>query len=102
MFYVADGEEIIGSLARRQFDLNFADTWPGKFSHCAETLAMRRPGGLYEIDDLLPQHNWLEYHAPKVPALIEMLEKRSDLIVTRIDWFSGLCFAVKKATAAGN
>jgi hypothetical protein len=63
---------------------------------------MLRPGGLHVIDDLLPQDNWLEYHAPKVPALIALLEKRSDLIVTRIDWSSGLCFAVKKATAAGS
>ena len=102
LFYVADGEEIVGRLAGRQFDLIFADTWPGKFSHCAETLALLRPGGLYVIDDLLPQDNWPEDHAPKVPVLIEMLEKRPDLIVTRLDWSSGLCLAVKKATSGGS
>jgi len=37
------------------FDLVFADTWPGKFSHLEEALALVAPGGFYVIDDLLPQ-----------------------------------------------
>jgi hypothetical protein len=33
--------------------------------------------GIYFIDDLLPQPNWPEGHAPRVPALIEDLECRT-------------------------
>ena len=80
----------------------FADTWPEKFSQCTETLALLRPGGLYVIDELLPQETWPEDHAPQVPALIEMLEKRTDLVVTRMDWYNGPCLVAKKETAAGS
>ena len=31
-------------------------------------------------DDLLPQPNWPEGHAPKIPALIENLETRSGFV----------------------
>ncbi|MBZ5557268.1 MAG: hypothetical protein LAO77_08355 [Acidobacteriia bacterium] len=34
--------------------------------------------GALLVDDLLPQSNWPEGHAPKVPALISNLERRSD------------------------
>jgi predicted O-methyltransferase YrrM len=40
------------------FDLIFADAWPGKYSHLDETLSLLKPGGLYVIDDMLPQPNW--------------------------------------------
>ena len=36
----------------QQFDLIFADTWAGKFTHLNQTLQMVKPGRFFIIDDL--------------------------------------------------
>jgi predicted O-methyltransferase YrrM len=77
-----------------QFDLIFADAWPGKFSHLDEALSLLASGAFYVIDDLLPQPNWPEGHAPKVPKLIKTLEERKELHITKLDWSTGILIAV--------
>jgi predicted O-methyltransferase YrrM len=94
-FHIADGGEFITRAPRAAFDLVFADAWPGKFSHLDGALALLRVGGLYVIDDLLPQPNWPEGHAAKVPALIEDLERRPDFRSVKLAWASGLMLAVR-------
>lgn len=94
-FHVADGSEFLASLAGKQFDLIFADTWPGKFYDLDLTLSLLKPSGFYVIDDLLPQSNWPEGHAEKVAELIRVLTARSDLVVCQMAWSSGLLLAVK-------
>lgn len=94
-FHVVDGAEFIQKAPRGRYDLVYADAWPGKFSHLDEALALLRPGGMYVIDDLLPQPNWPEGHAPKVPALIADLERRAEFISARLAWASGLMVVVR-------
>ena len=94
-FHLMDGAEFIRQAPRHHFDLLYADAWPGKFSHLEDTLALLRPGGIYLIDDLLPQSNWPEGHAAKVPVLISSLEQRSDVITMRLAWASGLMLVVR-------
>jgi predicted O-methyltransferase YrrM len=96
-FHVEDGAVFIGRSQPRTFDLIYADAWPGKFSHLNDTLALLRPGGIYVIDDLLPQPNWPEGHAPRVPRLTEEIERRSDFVTVRLAWASGLMIAVRRA-----
>ena len=96
-FHVVDGAEFIQKVGRGQYDLIYADAWPGKFSHLDEALALLRPGGMYVIDDLLPQPNWPEGHAPKVPALIDDIERRSGFTSVRLAWASGLMVVVRRA-----
>jgi predicted O-methyltransferase YrrM len=96
-FHVADGAEFLESLQGRQFDLIFADAWPGKFHDLDLALSLLAPGGFYVIDDLLPQPNWPEEHAPKVPRLIQSLVERDNLMVCPMAWSSGMLVAVKKA-----
>lgn len=96
-FQVADGAEFLRGARPGQFDLVYADAWPGKFSHLDEALALLRPGGMYVIDDLLPQPNWPDGHAPKVPALISDIERRSEFVSVRLAWASGLMVVVRKA-----
>ena len=98
--HCADGSEFLTTLEGQQFDFVFADTWPGKFTHLDEALSLLAPGGLYMVDDLLPQPSWPEGHAPKVPNLIETLENRSELFVTQLDWATGLIIAGRKAEPA--
>lgn len=71
-FVVQDGGKLLETLTQQdqRFDLIFADTWPGKYTHLDLALALVKPGGLYITDDMLPQANWPEGHAPKVAALI--------------------------------
>jgi len=95
-FHVMDGVEFMQE-ASDPFDLIYADAWPGKFSHLDEALSLLRPGGIYVIDDLLPQPNWPEGHAPRVPALIENLEQREDFTSARLAWASGLMLVVRRA-----
>ena len=94
-FHVQDGADFIRQAPSHNFDLVYADAWPGKFTHLDEALALLRPGGIYLIDDLLPQSNWPEGHAPKVDALIERLERRTDFLSVRLAWASGLMIAVR-------
>jgi predicted O-methyltransferase YrrM len=98
-FHVIDGAEFLQQAPRAEFDFVYADAWPGKFSHLDEALALLRAGGIYLIDDLLPQPNWPEGHAPKVPALIHRLEQRPEFTTVKLAWASGLMMVVRVATA---
>ena len=95
-FQVADGAEFLRGARPGQFDLVYADAWPGKFSHLDEALALLRPGGMYVIDDLLPQPNWPAGHAPKVPVLIDDIERRTGFTTVRMAWASGLMLVVRR------
>jgi predicted O-methyltransferase YrrM len=78
------------------FDMIFADTWHGKYLMLDEVLNMLSPGGLYIIDDMLPQSNWPEGHHEKALRLLEVLDERTDLNITRQCWASGIVIASKK------
>ena len=91
-----DGDEWITANADQRFDYIFADTWHGKYLLLDETLSMLNTGGLYIIDDMLPQPNWPEGHDEKARNLLASLDKRGDLILTKMIWATGIVVAVKK------
>ncbi|CAH1225555.1 tRNA 5-hydroxyuridine methyltransferase [Paenibacillus allorhizoplanae] len=95
-FYNMDGEEFIKQISNQKFDFIFADTWPGKFYALDEALDLLKPGGLYIIDDLLPIPSWPDEHTTKVEELIGYLDSREDLIITKLNWSTGLIIATKK------
>ena len=95
-FHIADSAQFVSQAPRGAFDLIYADAWPGKFSHLDEALALLRPGGMYVIDDLLPQPNWPEGHAPKVPILIDDIEGRDQFVTVRLGWASGLMIVTRR------
>lgn len=94
-FHCADAGAWLEQIHEQKFDLIFADTWAGKFTHLNEALRLLKRGGLYVIDDLLPQPNWPDGHAAKVEALIASLEQRDDLTLTKFNWSTGIILAVK-------
>jgi predicted O-methyltransferase YrrM len=51
-FHVKDGGDFIEKLSSRKerFDMIFADTWAGKYTHFEETMQLLKPGELYVID----------------------------------------------------
>ena len=93
---VSDGGKWIEENKTQKFDFIFADTWHGKYLVLDEVLSMLNKGGLYIIDDMLPQPNWPEGHQEKAINLISYLEKREDLLLTKQVWSTGIAIAVKK------
>lgn len=92
-----DGSIWIKNYRGESFDLIFADAWPGKYSELDETLALLKIGGFYVIDDMLAQPNWPEGHQEKVVTLVDTLEKRTDLNLTKMNWSTGIIIATKIA-----
>lgn len=95
--HVEDGGRFLRAHACDTFDLIFADTWPGKFTDLDAALALLRPGGLYVIDDLLPQTSWAADHAPKVARLLQSLAARNDLLFWPLEWDTGAIVAARRA-----
>ncbi len=91
-----DGSKWIKNYDGEQFDLIFADAWPGKYSEIEEVLDFLKVGGFYIIDDMLAQPNWPEGHQEKVKNLIDYLENREDLTLTKLNWSTGIVMAVKR------
>jgi predicted O-methyltransferase YrrM len=94
-FVHADGGEWLGRAEPDQFDLIFADSWPGKYTYLDEALRSLKRGGLYVIDDMLPQPNWPDGHAQRADELISILENRDDLIITKLNWSTGIILGTK-------
>ncbi len=97
-FRVGLGEEVIDEIKENSIDFIFADTWPGKYHYLEEALRLLKVGGIYVIDDMLPQPNWPEGHDKKVDALIEILNAREDLHMTQMDWATGVIICTKIET----
>jgi predicted O-methyltransferase YrrM len=95
-FRVEDGASFLPQSRERQFAMIFADSWPGKFDHLEDALALLKPGGLYVIDDLLPQPNWPDGHAPKVQALIARLGSDLRFALCNLSWSSGIIIAARR------
>lgn len=96
-FMVGEGEKLILSIEKNSIDFIFADTWPGKYDHLDETLLLLKKSGIYVIDDMSPRKNWPEEHASKAKNLIQYLEKRDDLLLTKLNWSTGIIICTKTA-----
>lgn len=92
----ADGADWIKQNAGQKFSFIFADAWPGKYLLLDEVLKMVEKGGLYIIDDMLPQANWPTGHAEKATDLISYLDSREDIILTKMGWATGIVIITKK------
>jgi len=95
-FILGDAYEWIKNYQGKKFDFIFADAMPGKYDLFEETIDMLNEGGFYIIDDMLPRPNWPLGHDEKVKYLTNKLEDRNDLVVTQLNWSTGIMIAVKK------
>jgi predicted O-methyltransferase YrrM len=95
-FILADGYEWLKQYAGKKFDLIFADAMPGKYDLFEETIALLKPGGFYIIDDMLPQPNWPAGHAKRVYDFLNKLDNQKDLVLTKMNWSTGIIIAVRK------
>jgi predicted O-methyltransferase YrrM len=90
-----DGAAWISQNRNAQFDLIFADAWPGKYNMLDETLALLKVGGLYIVDDMLPQPNWPEGHAEKAANLIRYFDSLDYIQLTKLNWSTGVIIITK-------
>ena len=95
-FLLADAYEWLKRYSGEKFDFIFADAMPGKYDLFDETIAILNKGGIYIIDDMLAQPNWPEGHDDKVKGFIHQLEERNDLLITKLNWSTGIIIVVKK------
>jgi len=91
----ADAYGWISNYKGKKFDFIFADAMPGKYDLFEETIDMLNKRGFYIIDDMLPQSNWPLGHDEKVKELIGKLDQRNDLVITKLNWSTGIVIAVK-------
>jgi predicted O-methyltransferase YrrM len=94
-FICADGYKWISEYKGEMFDVIFADAMPGKYDLFEETFTLLKIGGFYIIDDMLSQPNWPDGHAAKAETFITELENRKDIILTKLNWSTGIIIAVK-------
>ncbi|HTC69837.1 MAG TPA: class I SAM-dependent methyltransferase [Acidothermaceae bacterium] len=94
-FVEQDGADFLRQSQGEHFALIFADTWPGKFEHLDEALALLDVGGIYIVDDLNPQPQWPAGHAPKVPILRQRLHSVPWLSVVELHWSTGLMIGTR-------
>jgi len=94
-FVLADGYAWIQTYSGEKFDMVFADAMPGKYDLFEETIGLVKVGGFYIIDDMLPQPNWPEGHADKVERFIGELGERNDIILTKLNWSTGIIIVTK-------
>jgi len=94
-FVWADGYAWIQTYSGEKFDMVFADAMPGKYDLFEETIGLVKVGGFYIIDDMLPQPNWPEGHADKVERFIGELGERNDIILTKLNWSTGIIIVTK-------
>lgn len=92
-----DGVQLLAEIQGEQVDFIFADTWPGKYERLDLALNILKVGGLYIVDDMLPQPNWPPGHAQKVEHLLRTFESLENFRVTPIEWATGLVVLVKVA-----
>ncbi|MEV0093455.1 class I SAM-dependent methyltransferase [Streptomyces sp. NPDC050738] len=83
-FVTGDGGAWLDTYRGQPFDLIFADTWPGKFTHLDAALKLVKPHGTYVIDDLYPQPGWPEGHQAEVDRLLGELFARRDFTCVRM------------------
>ncbi|WP_371623956.1 class I SAM-dependent methyltransferase [Streptomyces sp. NBC_01116] len=89
-FVTADAEAWLGSYAGPPLALAYVDCRPGKFHRLDDLIELLEPGGLYVVDDLVPQPTWPSGHQARVDDFLAHLPERSNLLGTAVTWSSGL------------
>lgn len=93
----ADAFSWFGGQPSESYDLVFADAMPGKFDGFDALWRLVKPGGIYVIDDLMPQPNWPDGQQARVAEILAGLDARPDAQVARLAWASDIAIAVKTA-----
>lgn len=89
-FTTADADAWLSDYDGALFDMAFVDCRPGKFHRLSDLVLLLRVGGLYVVDDLLPQPTWPTDHQTRVDVFLGRLPEVAQLRATPMAWASGL------------
>jgi predicted O-methyltransferase YrrM len=78
------------------FDLVFVDTTVTKFDRRDLLLRCMAPGAILVGDDLVPGPTWTEQHPARVERFLDEIGREPDLVVTLLEWASGLVVAARR------
>ncbi|MGW5441397.1 O-methyltransferase [Nocardia asteroides] len=92
-----DAAEFLANYCGAPFDLAFVDSRPGKFHDRDQLLSRLAPGGIWIVDDLLPQHTWPDDHQSRVDQLLAEIGNEPTLLLSVLDWDTGLIVGTKRA-----
>ena len=95
-FVTGDGEDFMRSQAPESYDLIFADGGAGKFTHLDLALALLRPGAIYLVDNMTPHLFHPPGRAAKLREFWDNVATRTDLLVTRLSWSSGVILCTRR------
>lgn len=96
---VENAASFLEDKAQAPFDLIFADSLPGKYEGLDRALELLAPGGIYVVDDMLPQASWPAEHGPRVDALLGELGQRRGFVRVELNWTSGVVIVVRRIEA---
>ncbi|MDE1462521.1 O-methyltransferase [Spartinivicinus poritis] len=85
-----DALEFLKAQSAKSFDLIFADAEPGKYFYLNETLELLKPGGMFIVDDMLPQSDWPEDHFPYAMQALSNLKSVTTTHTVSLDCSTGL------------
>ncbi len=91
-----NGSEFLKNQIPNSYDMIFADAYPGKYEFLNETLNLLKPGGIYIVDDMLPQADWPEDHFPLAKGVLDNLKNLKNVVSVGLNWSSGLIIIVPK------
>lgn len=95
-FVLEDAADFLRRQPAQSYDLVFADAIRGKYESLDDALAVVKPGGFYVIDDMLPQPQWPEGLAERVPVLLERLKSDARFELVPLDWATGVVVMARK------
>lgn len=94
-FDLADADAWITTYKGPRFTMAYVDCRPGKFHRMDELLDLLEPGGLYIVDDLLPQPTWPDDHQQRVDDYLASTPHIPKILATPMTWASGLLIGAR-------
>lgn len=95
-FVTENGIDYLKRQSPKMFDLIFADAIPGKYEYLVETLELLKNGGIYIVDDMLPQPDWPDDHYPFANQALTNLKNLKGVNSVGLHWSTGLIILTKK------
>jgi len=94
-FETTDADQWLDTYDGPRLALVYVDCRPGKFHRLQDLIDLLEPGGLYIVDDLLPQTTWPPSHEHRVDTLLAHLPEVPNLRATPMRWASGLLLGAR-------
>lgn len=94
-FITESVESFMKKYVEEKYDFIFIDFYPGRLNNIDPIISSLKIGGILIIDDLSPNPYLNDEENKKLTLLIHSFENRNDLVLTKINWSTGILIATK-------